>query len=91
MNGEQNLKNQEAENSVLPPSEPEIEIRTMASDMEKVKMSGGDFSAVEFYQATNQPLSGQKSALRTFFLIIGIFIAAGTIGFLSYYLMLRIL
>ena len=91
MNGEQNLKNQEAENSVLPPPEPEIEIRTMASDMEKVKMSGGDFSAVEVYQATNQPLSGQKSALRTFFLIIGIFIAAGTIGFLSYYLMLRIL
>jgi len=90
MNGD-NLKNQEAENSVLPPPEPEIEIRTMASDMEKVKMSGGDLSAVEFYQASSQPLSGQKSALRTFFLIIGIFIAAGTIGFLSYYLMLRIL
>ncbi|MEK7482037.1 MAG: hypothetical protein AAB464_01765 [Patescibacteria group bacterium] len=91
MNGEQNLKNQEVENSVLPPPEPEIEIRTMASDMEKVKMSGGDLSAVEFYQASSRPAIGKKPALKTFFLIVGIFIMAAIIGFLSYYIMLKIL
>lgn len=91
MNGEQNLKNQNAENSVLPPPEPEIEIRTMASDMEKVKMSGGDLSATEFYQTSNQPIAEQKSTLKIIFLIAGIFIAAATIGFLSYYVMLKIL
>lgn len=90
MNGD-NLGNQEEKSSVLPPPEPEIEIRTMASDMEKVKMSGGDLSATEFYQASNQPIAEKKSSLKIFFLIAGIFIAAATIGFLSYYLMLKIL
>lgn len=91
MDEEQNLKNQNNENSVLPPPEPEIEIRTMASDMEKAKMGGGDLSAVEFYQTSNQPIVDKKSSLKIFFLVTGIFIATAIIGFLSYYVMIKIL
>lgn len=90
MNGD-NLGNQKVGNSVLPPPESEIEIRTMASDMEKAKMSGGDLSAVEFYQTSSQSVVDKKSLLKIIFLIIGIFIAAAAVGFLSYYAMIKIL
>ncbi|MEK9154481.1 MAG: hypothetical protein AAB596_00170 [Patescibacteria group bacterium] len=102
----QNSIQQSNQNTVLPPPQNEIKIRTMESDIEAVKLSGGDFSLTQAPISETQPMIAQAtnstnqqifnatektSVLKTILTVIGIFLVALGAGFLTYYLVLKIL
>ncbi len=70
-----------------PPPKPDIEIRTMDSDIKSIKESGGDMTLIQ----PVQPADETKNNSKIIILIIGILAAALGLGFLAYYLTSRLL
>ncbi len=70
-----------------PPPKPDIEIRTMNSDIKSIKESGGDMTLIQPVQSTNET----KNNFKIIILIIGVLAAALGIGFIAYYLTSKLL
>lgn len=71
-----------------------FEIRTMASDIEAVKASGGSIASSQLFESSKEPIETAaeqpKSVFKIILLIFGALLIAVIIGFLSYYLVLNV-
>lgn len=77
-------KRDAAESKIAPPPPaPDIEIRTMKSDVESIKESGGDATTIKPLKQENED---GENGLKIIIFIIGIFAASVAIGYLVYFL-----
>lgn len=70
----------------------DIEIRTMKSDIEAIKAGGGDVVLMQNQEQTAlSDETSESSSLKTIFFFIAIILTVAGIGFLAYYLSLKLL